>query len=597
MISFHADRKKNKCIFYIALIVCIIGIQFLMMELAHGSYIYGMHLNMIVFNFILYAFAFYILFLLTRRLWLSAFIGSTFFMVFSIVNYYVISFHGTPLTYQEFANFKTALNVIGGYKFLITKPVFCILILGITGILLSLVMRNRLKTICSIRGERLIVHAGITILMLLFFVWAFASDTGYRKKMTIQWNWNEQYNKCGSFPCFIESFIQGFSSIDEPNGYTEQKVLEIQNNIINDKVQTEQAPDIILILNETFYDLSQITSAETDLDCFQGINELEHKITGYAVTPSVGGGTNSSEYELLTSNSLQLLGNITPFTKLNMSNANSIVSYLKNMGYYTLGAHPEVGANYMRNLGYAGMGFDEIYFKEDFCNLRTYYDRSFPTDQSVYENLISWYEMMPDMPRFLYLLTIQNHGEWNSNDSKYDLIHLESNLGAWTDTVNEYLSCVSMSDEAFMSLIDYYQKSERPVVICMVGDHAPSFVDKVTDSHYSDEEQALRQRSVPFVIWSNLFKDSKDIGTISMIYLVPVMLQESGLPLSDYYQYLYNLKKDIPILSSYGVYYDRHGNMYTYEEETEYTEEINDYFIMEYNNVCDKRDRIESLFR
>ena len=34
-----------------------------------------------------------------------------------MVNYYVIEFHGTPLTFMELQNFKTALNVMGGYKF------------------------------------------------------------------------------------------------------------------------------------------------------------------------------------------------------------------------------------------------------------------------------------------------------------------------------------------------------------------------------------------------------------------------------------------------------------------------------------------------
>ena len=49
---------------------------------------------------------------------------------------------------------------------------------------------------------------------------------------------------------------------------------------------------------------------------------------------------NSTEYEMLTSNSLILMPSITPFNWLNLYNANSVVSYLKGLGYTTMAAHP-----------------------------------------------------------------------------------------------------------------------------------------------------------------------------------------------------------------------------------------------------------------
>ena len=48
------------------------------------------------------------------------------------------------------------------------------------------------------------------------------------------------------------------------------------------------------------------------------------------------------------------------------------------------------------NTGYSGLGFHEIYFVEDFENLENYYERPYPTDASLYGNLVNWYENMPE---------------------------------------------------------------------------------------------------------------------------------------------------------------------------------------------------------
>ena len=63
---------------------------------------------------------------------------------------------------------------------------------------------------------------------------------------------------------------------------------------------------------------------------------LPNSIYGHTISPHVGGGTNSSEYEMLSSNSLMLMPSITPFNWLNLHKANSLVSNLKDLGMPTL---------------------------------------------------------------------------------------------------------------------------------------------------------------------------------------------------------------------------------------------------------------------
>lgn len=105
--------------------------------------------------------------------------------------------------------------------------------------------------------------------------------------------------------------------VNKPEGYSLEKVENI-NIEENEQQRVNQTPDVILILNETFYDLKMITDIETDHEYMSGIKSLDNSVHGYAVVPLPGGGTNCSEYEFLTSNSLQLMPGVTPFNVLDL---------------------------------------------------------------------------------------------------------------------------------------------------------------------------------------------------------------------------------------------------------------------------------------
>ena len=66
------------------------------------------------------------------------------------------------------------------------------------------------------------------------------------------------------------------------------------------------------------------------------------------------------------------------------------------------------------------------------------------------------------------------------------------------------------------------------------------------------------------------------------------------MEMSPYYQYMADLKNEVPVLTSCGFYLDSDGNFYSYEEGSEYTEDIQQYFYMEYNNLSD--ERVQGLF-
>ena len=591
------QKKQLICLIHVAETLITVMCCFLMLELSSGSslsHLQSMEIRYILLNWITLGVILTAFLIVSNRVWLSCLLCTYFCGIVAIINHYVLMYHGMPLSFLVLKNLATAMKVASSYSFKIDRIVVALLL---AMILLSAFVwwtYNRTKLMhtpnkkhCIGIRNAVLVIAGAGLLYFSYF-----GSNPVKPKKTIGWSWSEAYHKYGYTSCTIESITQSINIINQPEGYYDGVVetIEIQPDG-NDYVLT---PDVILILNETFYDLSQVADFDTDVPYLQNIENMDNTRIGYAITPSIGGGTNSSEYELLTSNSLQLMPGITPFNVLDLFGANSIVSHLNELGYYTTGSHSEQAVNYSRGQGYRALGFQNTYFDNDFLNKEYYYGRWFETDKCLYENLIRWYEESPvNAPRFQYLLTIQNHGAWNIDNPEHDIVHVKNDFGENTESMNEFLTGMYLSDQAFKGLTDYFAQQNRQVIVCMVGDHAPNFAKDIIDEKYSEQEQQLLLRKVPLVIWANFDLGDYELGTMSMNYVVPTLFDLAKIELSPYYSYLLEIKESVPILSSYGSYYTLDGDMYKYDEDdgSEYRGLVEDYFYLEYNNLQESRNQ------
>lgn len=525
------------------------------------------------------------------RHWMSLFIPVSLLYIIAVVNYYVIQYRGIPFTFGDIANVLTAANVISNYSFFITKQIVIISLCFVVSAIcvFRIWMLNKEKSVDKKR--QCIQIVSIVVCGALFAYTGYVSNDSIKPKQTLSWSWQESYYQYGYLATTLEVFQQSFDPVMMPASYDE----ELLTTVKGEEQQLINTPDIILILNESYFDLQQVLDISVDKDYMKNYKGLQNAVRGYTVVPYSGGGTNNSEYELLTSNSLQLAPGITPFNVLNLKDSNNIVSFLKNCGYSSIGAHSEPALNYSRGKAYIDLGFDKTYFDGDFYNLAFYKNRWFETDECLYENAIKMYETLPtEKPRMLYLLTIQNHGGWDMNAPEDDIIHIEEDYGEYTEQINEYLSCLYLSDLALQKLIDYYENIDRPVVICMLGDHSPAFVNELVDT--SNENINLKMHSTPFLIWANYPIEEKNLGYIGINAIVPNLLNIAGIPLSPYYQYILDMQEQVPVLTSRGVYYDKNGLSYGYDEKTQYTDLVNQYFNMEYNNIGKHADRKQSLF-
>ncbi len=533
-----------------------------------------------------------VVYLIVRRRWIASILTGLPLTVLGIANYYTLVFRNSPISTQDIHNLGTTLSVIDSYSFPLNAFVLGILVfLGLQIVVTAQLFKREKKTKRNLKNTA-IKNVCMVLFCILFMNLVYFAENPIKPRNTFVWSWEDSYYKYGYAASSIEVFQNSVNMIDMPEGYSEKELLKTVSGI---KVREtgEKTPDVILILNETFYDMRDLLDIRTDVEVMPFIDSL--KLKGRAVVAGTGGGTNKSEYELLTSNSLQLMPAITPFNYLNFEDANSIVNYAKKLGYSTWGAHCAEALNYERGIVYPKLGFDNVLFREEFGTAKHYGERPYATDEFCFEKMLQDYEKMGDGPRFQYMLTIQNHGGWDINDESLDTVHSLDDFGEHTALLNEFMSCVKKSDEAFKKLTEYFEKSDRDVIICMVGDHAPSFATEMVDSSNLDVTFALR--STPYVIWSNFDMGEKTVPqTISMPFLVPSVLNFADIPLSVYYEQLLSLRDKAPVVTAFGLYQTTDGKVHKYTDETAEREDIDIYFDMVYNNVSDDANRIRSIF-
>ena len=521
---------------------------------------------------------------LTNRFRIVSVIVSIVNTVLSVANYYVIMYHGSPLNAFEIMKIGTAADVASNYSYVPNRDV--LLLLGIT--VLQLLIAVFLMPF--LRGREALNERAVPLLSIALAIFVGANYVAtYDVDSKTSWSWIEDYSAYGTVACVKDSFISMKNLKVKPEGYSKEKLSEISLN--GPSESTKQQPDIILILNESFYDLKTAEpNIKTDKEYLEHFQSLDNAIHGFSLVPRGLGGTNESEYELLTSNTIFLLNRVvSPFMIMDLNGAGSVVSVLKKQGYITYAMHPSSNTNYNRNVAYPAMGFDHSYFIDDFENITTIGKRGFASDASTYENLIRWYEdelksqeeSGNNQPVFMYCLTIQNHGGYETNSPEQDTVHVENDYGEYTDDVNEYLSVLSESDKEFAKLVDYYKKSERPVYICMMGDHSPLFTDKVID--YQSGDDYINVRKTPFVIWSNTDIEDRDEGTVNIGSLVPLMLEQAGVSIPPWYQFILNTRESYYYYTVLPSYLDRDNKW----QEPDFSKRntFRDFLYLSYSNI------------
>lgn len=320
----------------------------------------------------------------------------------------------------------------------------------------------------------------------------------------------------------------------------------------------------------------------------------DNTIRGNTYVSIFGGQTPNSEWEFLTNNSMAFMPYRTvPYQQYIRRPSYSLATTLKSQGYTANAIHPWYGSGYRRNAIYPLLGFDSFESLETLDNLE--YLRKYPTDLSTYKEIIKHFENKnEDEKIFNFTVTMQNHSGYDLEgyDSTVFLENIEN-----CPRVEQYLSVMKETDKALEYLINYFQNYNEKTIILFFGDHQPPyFEDEFWETIMDDPTNETSKYITPFILWANYDIQEQYINKISLNYLSILLLDIAKLNTTPYMEFLRNLQKELPVITGNG-YIDKEDIYYTYESESEYSELLNKYEILQYNNVFDSKHRVNNFFK
>lgn len=244
------------------------------------------------------------------------------------------------------------------------------------------------------------------------------------------------------------------------------------------------------------------------------------------------------------------------------------------------------------------MGFETFYDKSAWSS--AHYVRQYISDTSDYDKLIERYEERTDGERlFLFNITMQNHSGY-TYPYYTSTIHLTDMDGDYPQ-VEQYLSLIRESDAALEELIAYLEQQDEPILLLFFGDHQPAVESDFYEELYGKPLDQLtlaelqKRYITPYLIWANYDLPLPESTDLSANYLSSLLLKTAGISLPIYNQFLLQLQEQIPIINANG-YRGSDGIWYELNESSPYSNALNDYRILQYNNLFDPEHRAAAVF-
>lgn len=595
-------KKSVQCSF----LKCCLGIgfqatiSFIIVEYIFQNDIsYNMSYQMIAMNVVCYLAVYLCLILIVNSVKIAILFCNIFFIIWGMANQYVYLFKGQALMPIDLKSIRTAAHVAAEYDYTLTPEMrvalSIMLVLTIcwvrSGDQKRCLITNKKKKICS-RGVGLLAGCG-TIYVLMFS--SFVSDLPLKLDM---WNSRASYQTNGTFLSFFGYWH--LMQVEQPENYSIEEVNNIVKQVERSNNESDDiTPNIVVVMNEAFADLSYYGKFETNIPYLENYESIsENAIKGYALVNIIGGGTANSEFEYLTGHSLAFMSSSIPYAQHIQEDHYSMASRLSTQGYDTTAIHPLQAVNWRRNAVYSYLGFDTFLSIEDMDEKNAEHVRQYISDGYTYDLVMDILKADSEIPDFIFDITVQNHSGYTYN--KKDFEEEVQVIGYDSSEVNQYLTLVKKSDEYLGELIKELQEFEEPTILVFFGDHYPrvpeEFLNWINEENVNPSlETLLKKYSVPFLIWANFDIEEENNVLTSLNYLGCKTLEIAKMKLSGYDEYLLELSKSIPAMNTVG-YLDAQGEYYYLTEENQYSKVLQEYWLLEYNEMFDMKKRINSFF-
>jgi hypothetical protein len=229
-----------------------------------------------------------------------------------------------------------------------------------------------------------------------------------------------------------------------------------------DTPESKRLPHFIAIQAESFFDLKRHFAGHMTENWLIHWEALNHasQAHGPLIVPAWGANTVRTEFAFLTGLCESQLGihRFQPYASALKHPPLSLARCLKGFGYETVFVHPYLKNFYNRHRVIPELGFDS------FVDL-TAFDtpvspENYVSDLAVGEALVSLLKHAQG-PTFLHAVTMAGHGPYTRKGAEP------------AEVLDKYAARMTGTDAMIGYLHEALPKLDRPVVLCVYGDHPP----------------------------------------------------------------------------------------------------------------------------
>jgi phosphoglycerol transferase MdoB-like AlkP superfamily enzyme len=425
------------------------------------------------------------------------------------------------------------------------------------------------------------------------------------------------FNDLGFNYCFLYNLSA--YKMEIPQNYSKRAAQELIKKYSNDNIKTSNVkintkPNVIIVMNEAFSDISldkvfNFSEEDDPLKNYKTISSQKNAISGHMIVPNFGGGTANTEFDVLTGmQTINLNAVPTSAFRLVRKDIKSIARVFTADSYQNLFIHPGDDWFYNRTNVYRFMGMENQIFIDKFKKPEDLKGNMI-SDKAAGDKIINQFELnLKDNkgPLFNYNVTIQNHMPYTKNKyASYKIrdVATSKKISEESKTLlSNYFEGVRDTDALLKQLTDYFESREEPVVLVFFGDHKPSLGDSYLAykelgldlNENGTIEQVMNSRKVPLLIWTNQsayddinfgttsqLLDLPEDKTISASFLGPVLLELLGKKGQDpYFDFLNEARRELPVITRYN--YKTSKGEYTDKLTEEQSAIVNDIKVWQY---------------
>lgn len=469
---------------------------------------------------------------------------------------------------SEFQPFLKSLSITPTMVLLVIAPVLYSILL----------LPRKPKWCCKKFGSFITMLSGIGIFV---FTGVFLTNNTMRMSYT-KWfdisvndtsTQQSNYYKNGFLTAFALNI--GYLNIETPSHYNQSTIQQLKQQYAPAVVAGEfKKPDVIVILSESFWDVTTLPNTTFSEDPIANYNVLSQSYpSGTMISSTFGGGTARPEFEVLTGmTTAPMPAGAFPYQQYMHNDTFSFARYFKNMGYDTIGLHTYDNTFYERNKAYPHMGFDEFRGQDQLKTQLWWNSGPYLTDETLIDEIKYELEQQHDEGAFIFGITMENHSLFQNKFKSEELTIDVQNNDCSIQEINalkNFTKGLSDSDKALKQLYDYVMSREKETVVLWFGDHLPTLGNDFSPytttgalhSSNSDnwtEKEVEYMFSTPYIVFANYDTGQDYIAdkqAVSSYLLMPLLLKYINAPETVQSNVLLDLYKNCPVINSkYDLY-------------------------------------------